>query len=153
MDGGDIAFFIPAQTGITYQWQVDQGNGFINLTENYPYSGVQSNQLYLDTIPGNLNGNKYRCLETIGGVTTPTASQTLLIAMRWNGSNGNDWWHSGNWDCSFSAPGNSTDVIIPAGIANYPVIDFFNANCKKLTLKPGAKLTVNPSYKLTIVSQ
>jgi gliding motility-associated-like protein len=49
-------------TGLTYQWQVDQGSGFTNLSNIPPYAGVTDDSLKITTAPFSLNGYKYRCI-------------------------------------------------------------------------------------------
>jgi hypothetical protein len=48
------------------QWQVSSNNGvtWTNLANTPPYTGVNSNQLHIDSVYLALNQNQYRCIET-----------------------------------------------------------------------------------------
>jgi hypothetical protein len=48
--------------GTSYQWQENTGSGFINLSNNSPFSGVQTAILTISNPSISLNGRKYRCL-------------------------------------------------------------------------------------------
>jgi hypothetical protein len=70
--GSSVSFQISgAGTGATYQWQVNTGSGFINLTNMAPYSGVNTPQLTISATPLVLNGYVYRCV--VSGACTPSA--------------------------------------------------------------------------------
>lgn len=61
--GGNSGFYCGATgSGITYQWQVDSGLGFVNLSNNAIYQGVNSELLLISNITLAMNGYKYRCL-------------------------------------------------------------------------------------------
>lgn len=53
MEGDDVG---------TYQWQVDAGNGFVDIKDDGIYSGTKTNELTTKSTPGNFNNNKYRCI-------------------------------------------------------------------------------------------
>jgi gliding motility-associated-like protein len=83
-------------TGVTYQWQVDPGSGFTNLTNTPPYSGVTTDSLTISAAPFSFNTYKYRCVinncstcvkllhaatltvETTGGCATTTGIDTVI---------------------------------------------------------------------------
>lgn len=67
----------------------------------------------------------------------------------WLGSINTDWNIAGNW-CSGVIPTSTTDVTIPGGIVNYPVIGATGGNCKNLTIVSGASLTISGSNSLNI---
>ncbi|MCB0698049.1 MAG: T9SS type A sorting domain-containing protein, partial [Chitinophagaceae bacterium] len=46
----------------TYQWQVDEGSGFADISNGANYEGVTTNSLTVKNTPFSFNGNKYRCL-------------------------------------------------------------------------------------------
>lgn len=64
---------------------------------------------------------------------------------RWNGSAGTDWSTGTNWDGGI--PDNTRDIIIPAGLSNYPVSDlnpdFTIGSDKQMIIEAGARLTLN----------
>lgn len=63
--GNNTMFAVTANgcegTPITYQWQVDNGSGFSNLTNTAPYSGVSTATLTVSSATTGLNNYKYRC--------------------------------------------------------------------------------------------
>jgi hypothetical protein len=66
----------------------------------------------------------------------------------WNGSVSTDWFAGSNW--SSGIPTAATDVTIPSGTANPPVINGTGAVCNNLTVNSGASLTISGTNALTI---
>ncbi len=60
--GGNATYSVAA-TGTTpsYQWQVNTGSGFVNLTNTAPYSGVTTGTLSITNVTAGMNGYLYRC--------------------------------------------------------------------------------------------
>jgi hypothetical protein len=127
-------------TGSSYQWQVNTGSGFINITDNSNYSGSNSVRLQLNNIPSSWAGYKYRCV--VNGLNSNVI--TLRFTNTWTGMANNNWETAANWSCS-SVPDEHTDVVINGGT----VIVNSNATCRSLTINTGVTLTVNPGYILT----
>ncbi len=46
----------------SYQWQVDEGTGYMDIANNTNYAGATTNKLTVKNIPATFHGNKYRCL-------------------------------------------------------------------------------------------
>lgn len=65
------SFEITAANATSYQWQVDNGNGFVNIANNAVYSGATSSKLSITNATGELDGSSYRCIAT--GLCTPAA--------------------------------------------------------------------------------
>lgn len=65
-------------TGLTYQWQVDQGAGFTNLSNNPPYSSVTSNLLSISFVSQSFNSYQYRCIVTDSCATTSISNAGTL---------------------------------------------------------------------------
>lgn len=63
---------------LNYQWQVDAGSGYLNVTNGGVYSGSTSSTLSLTGIPGNLNANKYHCVVSNTSGST-TSNEAVLI--------------------------------------------------------------------------
>ncbi len=60
----------------------------------------------------------------------------------WSGSSGSDWNTAGNW-ADNAVPNSSTDINIPSGLSNFPVISTTtSASCNNLTIESGASLTI-----------
>ncbi len=66
-------------TGLSYQWQVNSGPGFVNVTDDAVYSGSQTATLTLTGIPASLNSYKYHCVvsNTSGSATSNDAVLTV----------------------------------------------------------------------------
>jgi len=59
----------------------------------------------------------------------------------WTGNVSSDWFDPMNWG-DFNVPGTATDVVIPAGVPNYPVVNNSTAYCQTLTIEAGATLEI-----------
>ena len=69
----------------------------------------------------------------------------------WSGTIDSAWEKAGNWggtSCAF-VPDSTTDVTIPTGVTNYPVIKS-KAKCHSLILEPSSSLKINPNHTLKI---
>ncbi len=133
--------FTSSLTGTNYQWQVNSGNGFVNLTNNANYSGTNTNMLNLSFAPSSWYGYQYRCM--VDGSYSNV--YTLKFSNTWSGAFSTSWEAGYNWICG-SAPDSNTDVTINSGT----VIINSNAICRSITLNAGANLIINAGYKLTV---
>jgi hypothetical protein len=71
--GTNVSFSVTATGGsLTYQWQVDQGSGFNNLSNGAPYSNVTNATMNITGVTAGLNGYQYRCVVT--GACPPATS-------------------------------------------------------------------------------
>jgi predicted secreted protein len=70
--GSNTTFTAAASNATGYQWQVDSGSGFTNISNTAPYSGATTATLTITGATAGLNGNVYRVLVT--GLCTPTAT-------------------------------------------------------------------------------
>ena len=71
---GTIFSIMANGTGLTYQWQVDSGTGFTDLSNSPPYGAVTSNLLNISFLTAEMaaNMNLYRC------VVTDSCSQVVV---------------------------------------------------------------------------
>ena len=77
--GGNTSFSVVASgTGLTYQWQVDQGSGFVNLSNVAPYSGVNTSILNITGVTMTLSDYLYRCIVGNGCAPDDTSSSAIL---------------------------------------------------------------------------
>lgn len=82
-EGGAVSFTtLGTGTGVLYQWQINTGSGFVNLTNGGIYSGVTTATLNLATTSLSLNGYQYRCL--LSNSTCTTAVLTTSAALTVN---------------------------------------------------------------------
>lgn len=73
--GGNTSFSANASgTSISYQWQVDMGSGWANVSNTGVYSGATSNVLSLTGVPATMHGYGYRCVAS--GACTPAVITT-----------------------------------------------------------------------------
>ena len=77
--GNNTTFGIAATgTGLSYQWQVNSGSGFTNITNTAPYSTVTTATVTITGATSGLNGYKYQCI--VSGTCTPTTTATSSVA-------------------------------------------------------------------------
>ena len=83
--GGNASFTVTgAGTGITYQWQINTGSGFTNITNGGVYSGATTATLNLTGASFGLNAAQYRvsviglCSSVNSAAATLTVNQTLV---------------------------------------------------------------------------
>ncbi len=64
----------------TYQWQVNSGGGWSNLTNTGIYFGADNALLQLDSVPGSYDGYQYRCITAFlcSGDTSDQATLTVI---------------------------------------------------------------------------
>lgn len=132
----------------SYQWQIDTGNGFENITNNLNYAGATTAVLTLTNPQTNWYGYKYRCVITKPGTTVTTEPYVLEFGVTWTGFINNDWFNPANWSCSVAIDAN-TDVIIPAGLTRYPQVSA-STFVRSVAVATGASVTVLPGVQLTI---
>ncbi len=143
---GDNVNFDSKMTGSSFQWQVDNGTGYSNVTNGGVYSGATTAILNLTNPPTSMYGYRFRCL--VNG-TNYSLEFILKFGMTWEGTVSTAWENPANWSCNV-LPDMNTDVIINGGKVNYPVINS-NPTVRTLRLNPGATGTVNTGFTLTVV--
>lgn len=78
-ENGNTFFQIVASgPSLIYQWQIDQGAGFVNLSNVAPFSGVTTDLLTITTVPFSLDNSVYRCIVTNGCVPDDTSAIAQL---------------------------------------------------------------------------
>ncbi|MES2429311.1 MAG: CARDB domain-containing protein [Bacteroidota bacterium] len=125
-------------TGATYQWQVDNGNGYTNLANTNVYNGVNLKTLELISPPTNMYGYKYRCL--VNG-TSLSNELMLKFSVQWIGEVNNKWENPLNWNCGV-LPDANTDVIINTGVPYYPIVTT-NQSCRSIRALTSSVLKIN----------
>ena len=74
--GANTTFSATASSATGYQWQVDQGAGFANVSNGAPYSGATTATLTITGATAGLNGYVYRVVAT--GLCTPNATSNAV---------------------------------------------------------------------------
>ncbi|WP_118974210.1 T9SS type A sorting domain-containing protein [Taibaiella koreensis] len=60
--GSDTSFRVVSGNGTLYQWQVNTGSGYTNITNNTIYGGATTATLTLTAAPSSYDGYSYRCV-------------------------------------------------------------------------------------------
>ena len=63
-------------TGLNYQWQVNTGLGFVNLTNAAPYAGVLGPNMSIANVTAAMSGYQYQCVIT--GTCTPSVTTNIV---------------------------------------------------------------------------
>lgn len=127
--------------GSVYQWQVNSGNGFTNISDNANFTGSNAVTLQLANIPADWYGYQFRCL--VDGIAGKPYQ--LRFLSEFTGSVSGVWENPANWSCN-TIPDANTDVLISKG----NVFVNTDAACRSLYVKPTAHVTVVPGSKLSI---
>ncbi|MFN7099513.1 MAG: SprB repeat-containing protein, partial [Flavobacterium sp.] len=77
--GSNTTFTISANNATGYQWQVNTGSGFTNISNAAPYSGTTTTTLTITAATAGMNGYLYRCIATGTGSATSNAG-TLTVS-------------------------------------------------------------------------
>ena len=149
-----------------FYWAIDNvsitGTGSTAFTWS-PTTGLYSDALASNAYTGTAASNVYAkpLLTTTYTATATSAAACTNIAnvlvtvnqtaASWTGAASTDWATAGNWDTD--VPVSITNVIIPAELANQPVVNQPPATpavCNNLTINPGATVTVASGKALTV---
>ncbi|ABQ07059.1 PKD domain containing protein [Flavobacterium johnsoniae UW101] len=74
--GANTSFTVAATNATGYQWQVNTGAGFANITNGGVYSGATTATLTITGAAAGMNNYKYRCVAT--GTGTATSNEATL---------------------------------------------------------------------------
>lgn len=103
-----------------YQWQVNDGSGFVNIVNGPIYVNYNSTALGISPATSSMNGYTYRCIvsNSCGSATSNAATLTVSPNI-WTGANSNSWTNAGNWTCG-KVPTSADDVVLNAGNPTVP---------------------------------
>jgi hypothetical protein len=76
-----VKFTVSVSGGTSLQWQVDEGQGYINLANNATYSGVTSNELTISNPSSYMDQYQFRC-QVIGSCDPPITSNPALLTIK-----------------------------------------------------------------------
>ncbi len=80
--GGNTSFTAAGSgSGVIYQWQVNDGSGFVNVPAAAPYSGTTTATLSITGATISMNGYQYRCQLSNATCTTPGISNPATLAV------------------------------------------------------------------------
>ncbi len=79
--GANTTFSVTSPDATGYQWQVNTGSGFTNITNGAPYSGATTNTLTITGVTSAMNTYQYRVIAstTCGNTTSNAATLTVII--------------------------------------------------------------------------
>jgi hypothetical protein len=124
-------------------------NPVFTLNNNVVVSGLSASTLYYfharARASNSSNSNLCDNWTTLAFTTKP------VNYAEWIGELSTTWSNPANWNCGV-VPVTNSEVVINGNSPNYPVITS-NITIKKLTVNPGASVTVQPGVNLTITSQ
>lgn len=134
--------FTSTVTGASYQWQVNTGNGFANISNNVNYTGTNTSTLQLNNLPASFGGYQYRCVADGNNSDVYTVSFTNS----WTGTVDNRWENPANWSCG-TVPGTDTDVYIGGGKVEL----HSDTQIRSLQILPEVDFVVTPGHTLTVI--
>ncbi len=105
--------------------------------------------VFTDTGTYNVCFTVYNDLTGDTNSTCRTMHIDNIKAATWTGNESTSWSNKKNWNID-QVPGKSLEVIIPATVANPPVINSTGNYCDALTIEYGAELTIAPTNDLTV---
>lgn len=142
--GSSTVTFTASPGGSTYQWQVDTGSGYTNISNGVNYSGATTATLQLNNANTSLTGYKYRA------VVNGTNGKEYILRFKnvWTGAVSTSWFTAGNWSCGI-VPDQYTDVVIPPGAVRYPTLTA-NTVIRSLKMLKDAPVIINTGVKLDV---
>jgi gliding motility-associated-like protein len=69
-------------SGLTYQWQEDDGSGFRDVADGNTYSGVTSSTLAINTVTSAMNARRYRVMIQRPGCASVSSDGTAMLTVR-----------------------------------------------------------------------
>ena len=97
---------------------------------------------------GSISGSNFITLLTNDPKTVAAGDPTvtLVCSGSWFGTVSTDWNNASNW-CN-GIPTATSDVAIPAGVTNMPVLSSGVGTVRNITIQPGATLTVSATLQI-----
>lgn len=148
----NIRLYGTTVTSSNYTWLptgagADIASMFLDAVYTQPYvagtnvSGIFVNPTAAQIIAG--TDLTFQASLTLSNGCLATGSIVVKLNEKlWEGDESADWHNPGNW-CGDLVPIASTQVLIPAGVPNMPVISSAAAIARKVEIAAGASLTIN----------
>jgi Metallo-peptidase family M12 len=140
--------FATTIVGTNYQWQVNNGSGYVNINNDAVYSNVTTNTISITNAPLPFFTNDYRCEITTASGIVYSKLFTLKYSMMWLGTTSNAWENPLNWSCNM-LPNEKTDVIINIGTPFSPELNV-STNVRTLTAVPASNLIIKTGAVLLV---
>jgi hypothetical protein len=126
-------------SGTNYQWQIDSGNGFVNVMPSAFFTGTNTRALKMWNVPSSWYGYQFRCIADARN----SMMYQLRFVRKWIGTTSTAWENPLNWACG-QVPDANSDVIIYSG----SVIINSQVKVRSIYLRPAATLKINSGYEI-----
>lgn len=144
---GTLAQLPAGISGSAYMWQVNNGTGFMPITNNSTYSGANTATLSVGTNASQYN-YEFRCAITVGSNTVYSQVYKLKFSNYWTGDASSEWNNPVNWSCGV-VPGAGTDVVVSGEKNNYPIV-LETISIRSLQVANGARIQVKPGHQILL---
>ena len=147
---------INANKSVNRYWSfTNSGIVFTNasITVNWLAADVDAGATTANFKAGNYSASSWTLPTTVSPLATSIqatgvtafgdiAVGELITAYSWTGSLNTNWSNAANWS-SLAVPNASTNVTIPTGVSNYPILSASTVQINNLTVQTGAALTIS----------
>jgi hypothetical protein len=127
--------------GSVFQWQMNKGDGFVNIADTGIFSGTSGSALNLKGAPSHWYGYQFACL--VDGIRG--AVKSLRFINSWVGPLNGDWAVPANWSCEI-VPDENTDVYFGDGSA----LISNPQQCRSLFSTPASSIKILKGARLNI---
>lgn len=138
--------------GTAYQWQINTGSGFNNITNGGVYNGATNATLLLNNVSSSLYRNEYRCQVTTANGKRYSETYKLAFVNTWIGTTSSAWETASNWSCG-SIPDATTDVVVKANTIRQPQVSSTTATCRSITINTGAHVWIKADAGLNVTAK
>lgn len=76
----NVKFYVSTTNATTFQWQVDNGGGFTNISNGGAYANATTQTLTINGVTATMNGYQYRCVAT-GPDNPPATSNAATLTV------------------------------------------------------------------------
>ncbi len=84
-DGENASFAVSGITHNSYQWQVDEGTGFVDISDNSIYTGAITENLIINGATVSMDGYRYRCIVSLCNAHDTSTTAILTVIENANG--------------------------------------------------------------------
>jgi len=148
------SFSVTAANATLFQWQENNGSGWVNLTNGANYSGVTTSTLTINNISEAMEGYQYRTSLSNPSFcySTYSAASTLYITNIWKGTTSTDWSTASNWWGNVVPDINCQYVVIPVVSTKlYPILKGTEKEeVRNIVIRQNASVTVKESATLQV---